>query len=399
MADRNVDHDYIIWLYGATPEERDILDYSILREGIGNKGQLTLWEVDALTAKYPSQKKFLEDVHQFLMFEPKGIKVVTNDPICRPIIFNDYNIAYLAEAMIKKNPANLSEASIDEVSKDNNSNYGHDLIEKLIENYRNALTNPGMLKIMVALYKSGITDYHLSFLLNYFEVLANALNYHQDFIGAGRKDVFEATIKQYNSFREAYIFYKRAEFDYKTIMNFTNYGDIKTARVVVDDAATGYKYELTFNDRPPETISSRNRLLNEKIKDELVFNNKVEDEKEERNWVSIGDAKRKEELTTLTNAMAVLNEKKRESEANIIKFEPSKPIIDDELEGEGITKKLVSDHNMFKHEDYLDSYDIGDEKEDKEQSMTRAQADAYIRYLDEKDRGKIAARRNKPNKW
>ena len=375
MADRNVDHDYIIWLYGATPEERDILDYSILREGIGNKGQLTLWEVDALTAKYPTQAKFLADVHQFLMFEPRGIKVTTNNSMCRSIIFNDYDIAYLAEAMIKKNPANLKEASIDEVSKDNDPNYGHNLIEKLIENYRNALTNPGMLKIMVALYRSGITDY--------------PLNYHQDFIGAGRKDVFEATIKQYNSFREAYIFYKRAEFDYKTIMNFTNYGDIKTARVLVDDAATGYKYELTFNDRPSEIISSHNRLLNEKIKDELVFKN--------QSVATVDNSKRKEELSTLTNAIEVLNEKKRESEANIIKFEPSKPIIDDELEGEGITKKLVSDHNMFAHEDDINSYDLPDELEDQKQPLSHDEVNSFLKYLDE--RGNIAARKNKPKKW
>lgn len=389
MADRKVNHEYIIQLYGATPEEREVLDYSILKDGIGNKGQLTLWEVDALTAKYSDQKKFLADVHQFLTFEPKGIKIVTNDPACRPIIFGDNNIAYLAEAMSKKNPSVFGDATVDDVSKDNDLKYGYNLVETLVNNYREALSDPGKLKVMAALYNSKIADYHLNFLLNYFEVLASACNYQQDYIGAGSKDVFESAIREYNNFREAYIFYKRFEFDYKTIMVSTNYETISSARVVVDDAHSGYKYILNFANSKSEVISSHTRLLNEKIKDELVFINKV-------------DKEEKVELPPVTSVEKApeIVAKNTPPTNNIIDFTSmvsAKPApIEEEFEGEGMSKKLVSDHNMFAHEDYINDYDIGDEKEDQSQPMSRDQFNSYIKYLEE--RGTVAARRNKPKK-
>ena len=277
---RGLSRQFKIYVYGE--KEEDVVVLNLANYGLGNdKDSLALWEADNILSSYWSQMDFINNINQFIPFEPARIGMGTLKTKNRAVIINDGLIKTLTDELINRNLESAKDAKISE------TDLGRKALNDVVRDYDKLINNDNQRKIFAALYKAKdeeMETYHLDAILRCsaclrYDCSATLSNY----IDANRGMRLYYALDNYNEFRDAYMFLKRFKKDYSIVEEAVKDDKITSAKVKMNADRTGYSFEIKTAKHGNMVVSSSNKIVKNVYKDILDMMDLTEEELREVN--------------------------------------------------------------------------------------------------------------------
>lgn len=272
---RGLSRQFKIYIYGE--KEEDVVVLNLANYGLGNdKDSLALWEADNILSSYWSQMDFINNINQFIPFEPARIGMGTLKTMNRAVIINDGLIKSLTDELIKRNLSSAKDAKISE------TDFGRKALNDVVRDYDRLINNDNQRKIFAALYKvkaEEMETYHLDAILRCSENLRRDCGVDlTNYTNANRESRLYYALDNYNEFRDAYMFLKRFKKDYSIIAEAVKDDKILSAKIKMNADKTGYSFEIKTFNHGNMVISSSNKIVKNVYKDILDMMDLTEEE-------------------------------------------------------------------------------------------------------------------------